>query len=173
MRLRSETVGIDGSAAWNKRARLSLAPGSGEWRRNGNCTRIWKTAVEKTNIGRCKVSPAKVKHVAGNNCTEYGLNRVEEERGHPLLTFLGKFWAPVPWMLEATVVLEILGHKHDEAIISLLLILNASLSVFQENQANRALTLPRKKLSITNPSSNNAVTKVRVARSLTPYQSGK
>jgi len=25
-----------------------------------------------------------------------GPNRVEAERRHPLLTFLGKFWAPVP-----------------------------------------------------------------------------
>jgi H+-transporting ATPase len=80
---------------------------------------------------------------------QYGANRVEEERWHPLAAFLSKFWAPVPWMLEATVVLEILMRKRNEAIvIASLLIFNAILSSFQENQANRALGLLRKRLSV-------------------------
>lgn len=59
---------------------------------------------------------------------QYGLNRVEEEHRRPVLAFLSKFWAPVPWMLEATVILEILVHKRDEAIIiSVLLLVNAIL----------------------------------------------
>jgi H+-transporting ATPase len=78
-----------------------------------------------------------------------GPNRVEAERRHPLLIFLGKFWAPVPWMLEATVALEILVHKRDEAIIiAILLVANAILSFVQENQANRALDLLRNRLSV-------------------------
>jgi H+-transporting ATPase len=48
---------------------------------------------------------------------QHGPNRVDEERRHPFLTFLGKFSAPVPWMLEVTIVLEILVHKLDEAVI--------------------------------------------------------
>ena len=35
-----------------------------------------------------------------------------------------KFWAPVPWMLEATIVLEILVHKLDEAVIIGVLLLS-------------------------------------------------
>jgi len=78
-----------------------------------------------------------------------GPNRVKEERRHPLLSFLGKFWAPVPWMLEATVALEILVHKRDEAIIiGVLLVFNGVLSFVQENQANRALALLRTRLSV-------------------------
>jgi len=37
---------------------------------------------------------------------QLGPNRVEEERRRPLRAFLAKFWAPVPWMLEATTVTE-------------------------------------------------------------------
>jgi H+-transporting ATPase len=78
-----------------------------------------------------------------------GPNRVEAERRHPLLSFLGKFWAPVPWMLEATVALEISVHKRDEAIIiGILLVFNAVLSFVQENQANRALALLRNRLPV-------------------------
>jgi H+-transporting ATPase len=52
-------------------------------------------------------------------------------------------------MLEATIVLEVLVHKLDEAvIIGALLLFNSILSLFQENQANRALTLLRKRLSV-------------------------
>jgi H+-transporting ATPase len=80
---------------------------------------------------------------------QHGPNRVEEERRRPLLAFFGKFWAPVPWMLEATIVLEILVHKRDEAIIiATLLVFNAVLSFVQENQANRALALLKNRLSV-------------------------
>jgi H+-transporting ATPase len=80
---------------------------------------------------------------------QYGPNRVEEERRQPVLAFFGKFWAPVPWMLEATVVLEVLVHKRDEAIIiAVLLVFNAVLSFVQEDQANRALALLKNRLSV-------------------------
>jgi H+-transporting ATPase len=80
---------------------------------------------------------------------QFGPNRVAEERRRPLLAFLAKFWAPVPWMLEATIVLEILVRKRDEAvIIGVLVLFNSVLSFIQENQANRALALLRGRLSV-------------------------
>jgi len=52
-------------------------------------------------------------------------------------------------MLEATVALEIVVHKRDEAIIiATLVIFNAVLSFIQENQANRALELLRNRLAV-------------------------
>ena len=86
---------------------------------------------------------------AQDGLRQFGPNRVEEEARHPLLSFFAKFWAPVPWMLGATIVLEILVHKLDEAvIIGVLLLFNSILSFVQENQANRALALLRKRLSV-------------------------
>ncbi len=86
---------------------------------------------------------------AQDRLRQSGPNRIEEETRHPLRSFFGKFWAPVPWMLEATIVLEILVHKLDEAvIIGVLLLFNSILSFVQENQANRALALLRKRLSV-------------------------
>ena len=38
---------------------------------------------------------------------ESGLNAVIAKKSHLILALLGKFWAPVPWMLEATIVLEL------------------------------------------------------------------
>ncbi len=67
---------------------------------------------------------------AQDRLRQFGPNRVEEEAGHPLRAFLAEFWAPVPWMLEATIVLEILVHKLDEAIIIGVLLLFNSILTF-------------------------------------------
>jgi H+-transporting ATPase len=81
---------------------------------------------------------------------QYGPNAVPEEHAHPWRTLLGKFWSPVPWMLEATIVLELAMGKVDEAlVIGILLVVNALLSFFQEGRANRALALLRQRLSVT------------------------
>ena len=86
---------------------------------------------------------------AARRLHEFGPNAVAEARRHPLVAFFGKFWAPVPWLLEATVALELLLGKHAEAvIIGILLIFNASLSLFQERKAQNALAVLRKRLPL-------------------------
>jgi H+-transporting ATPase len=80
---------------------------------------------------------------------EFGPNAVAEEREHPLRALVRNFWAPVPWMLEAAVVLEILLHKNIEAgVIAGLIVFNAVLSFIQENRAQGALALLRRRLTI-------------------------
>ena len=80
---------------------------------------------------------------------QFGPNAVREERRHLARELLEKFWAPVPWMLEATVVLELVLGKYAEAIvIGALLIFNAALSFAQEGRARGALELLRKRLTV-------------------------
>ncbi len=80
---------------------------------------------------------------------EYGPNAVAEERSHPWRDFLGKLWGPVPWMLEAVIVLQLVLGKEDEAaIIAALLVVNALLGLFQETRANRALALLKERLAV-------------------------
>ncbi|MGA8567442.1 MAG: cation-transporting P-type ATPase, partial [Candidatus Binataceae bacterium] len=58
---------------------------------------------------------------------ESGPNAVIEKKSHLILALLGKFWAPVPWMLEATIVLELaLGKFLEGIVIAVLLVSNAS-----------------------------------------------
>ena len=79
----------------------------------------------------------------------YGPNMAPEERRHPILALLGKLWAPIPWMLEVTIVLELLlGHYTEAEIIGVLLIMNAVLGFIQENRAQNALALLRERLTI-------------------------
>ena len=107
-------------------------------------------AMPENRVIAAKTAPTGLTEAeAQDRLRQFGPNRVEEEARHPLLSFFAKFWAPVPWMLEATIVLEILVHKLDEAvIIGVLLLFNSILSFVQENQANRALALLRSRLSV-------------------------
>ncbi|HVP21725.1 MAG TPA: plasma-membrane proton-efflux P-type ATPase [Anaerolineaceae bacterium] len=81
---------------------------------------------------------------------KYGPNAIPEQKRHAWLVFLRKMWAPVPWMLEASIVLELILGKYIEAtIIGLLVIFNAFMSTLQENRAQNALVLLRKRLTVT------------------------
>jgi H+-transporting ATPase len=80
---------------------------------------------------------------------QYGPNAVVEEKQHPIHIFLSKFWAPVPWMLEITVLLELyLSNDVEAVVIGLLLVFNAILSFVQENRAQGALALLRQQLTV-------------------------
>jgi H+-transporting ATPase len=68
---------------------------------------------------------------------------------HPLRNALAKFWAPVPWLLEASIVLEIALHKYYEAaVIATLLIFNAALAWFQESRAQATLAALKSRLAL-------------------------
>ena len=55
-----------------------------------------------------------------------GPNAMPDTSTHPFRMALEKFWAPVPWMLEAAIVLEaVLGKYVEAAIIAGLLVFNA------------------------------------------------
>jgi H+-transporting ATPase len=60
-----------------------------------------------------------------------------------------KFWAPVPWMLEAAIALElVLGKYVEAAIIALLLMFNAVLGFFQESRAQATLAALKSRLAL-------------------------
>ena len=71
---------------------------------------------------------------------------------HPLRRALLKFWAPVPWMLEAAIVLEVtLGKYVEAAIIAVLLVFNAALGFFQEGRAQATLAALKWRLALNAP----------------------
>ncbi|MGA2982287.1 MAG: HAD-IC family P-type ATPase [Terriglobia bacterium] len=78
-----------------------------------------------------------------------GPNTVADTSMHPLRRALEKFWAPVPWMLEAAIVLELVLGKHIEAaIIAVLLVFNAVLGYFQEGRAQATLAALKSRLAL-------------------------
>jgi H+-transporting ATPase len=82
---------------------------------------------------------------------------------------LEKFWAPVPWMLEAAIVLELLLGKYVEAaIIALLLVFNAALGLFQESRAQATLAALKSRLALTASVKRDGVWKTVPAADLAP-----
>ena len=78
-----------------------------------------------------------------------GPNAMPDTSAHPLRNALAKFWAPVPWLLEASVVLEIVLHKYYEAaVIAALLLFNAALAYFQESRAQATLAALKSRLAL-------------------------
>ena len=78
-----------------------------------------------------------------------GPNAMPDTSAHPLRNALSKFWAPVPWLLEASVVLELVLHKYYEAaVIAALLVFNAALAYFQESRAQATLAALKSRLAL-------------------------
>jgi H+-transporting ATPase len=63
---------------------------------------------------------------------------------------LAKFWAPVPWMLEAAIILQTVLREYVEAaVIAGLLVFNAALGFFQEGHAQATLAALKSRLALT------------------------
>ena len=86
---------------------------------------------------------------AGRRLKTFGPNAMPDTALHPTRMALEKFWAPVPWMLEAAIVLElVLGKYVEAAIIAVLLVFNAALGLFQESRAQATLAALKGRLAL-------------------------
>ena len=86
---------------------------------------------------------------AQKRLTQYGPNKIEEKKTNPFLKFLTYFWGPIPWMIEAAVILSgVVRHWLDFFIILLLLCSNAVVGFWEEHQAGNAIAALRAKLAV-------------------------
>ena len=77
---------------------------------------------------------------ARSGLEKFGPNSMPDTSSHPARRAIEKLWAPIPWMLEAAIVLEVvLGKYIEAAIITVLLVFNAALGFFQESRAQATL----------------------------------
>lgn len=80
---------------------------------------------------------------------QYGPNEIAEKKTNPFLKFLTYFWGPIPWMIEAAVILSAVArHWPDFFIILLLLFANAVVGFWEEHQAGNAIAALQAKLAI-------------------------
>ncbi|WP_164479481.1 HAD-IC family P-type ATPase [Methylocystis rosea] len=81
--------------------------------------------------------------------SQFGRNEVvEREKPFPL-KIAAELWQPVPWMLEAAIILQIaIGERLEAAVIAALLLFNVALSYFQQDKAQAALSILKSRLSV-------------------------
>lgn len=88
---------------------------------------------------------------------------------HPLRRAVKKLWAPVPWMLEAAIVLELMpGNLAESGIICALLLFNSALAYLQEGRAQATLAALSSRLALNASAKRDGTWKIIPASQLVP-----
>ncbi len=117
-------------------------------RNNGDGCANMKTQVQSSSAV-CRNGHGLTSAEAQARLKQFGPNAVVEEKAHPFKEIIKRFWAPIPWLLEATIIIQLfLGESVEAAVIGGLLVLNAVLSFLQEGRAQKALALLRQQLRV-------------------------
>jgi H+-transporting ATPase len=78
-----------------------------------------------------------------------GPNAVADTSVNPIRDMIGKFWAPVPWLLEAAVALQLVLHDYTEAAVVFgLLVFNALLGYLQSSRSQATLAALKSQLAL-------------------------
>jgi H+-transporting ATPase len=106
---------------------------------------------------------------AQKRLARYGPNEIEEKKANAFLKFLTYFWGPIPWMIEAAVVLSAIAqHWPDFVIILILLLANAVVGFWEEHQAGNAIAALKAKLAIEARVKRDGTWTTPAARELVP-----
>lgn len=86
---------------------------------------------------------------AQKRLTKCGPNEIEEKKTNQFLKFLSYFWGPIPWMIEAAVILSAVArHWPDFGIILVLLLANSMVGFWEEREAGNAIEALKAKLAV-------------------------
>jgi H+-transporting ATPase len=117
---------------------------------------------DRIHTGQWKSEPVQIEAISNSDSAneltsqeaksrlkQIGQNSVPDTALHPLRRVIDKLWAPVPWMLEIAIILQLILHKFTEAgVIATLLVFNAALGFFQEGKAQATLQALKSRLAL-------------------------
>ena len=106
---------------------------------------------------------------AQQRLSAYGFNEIVAKQRSIFLQFLGYFWGPIPWMIEAALLLSAIdGSWTDFSIILVLLLVNAVVGFWEEHQAGNAVAALKAKLATKARVKRDQQWRVMPARELVP-----
>lgn len=98
-----------------------------------------------------------------------GYNEIPEEPSSRLRGVLKRLWGPIPWMLEAAIVLEVLlGKVAEPAMIAAWLLFSVVVGAVQERRAQKVLDLLRGRLRVSARVRRGGDWRLMPARELVP-----
>ncbi|MCL4530982.1 MAG: HAD-IC family P-type ATPase [Chloroflexi bacterium] len=101
--------------------------------------------------------------------TQYGYNEIPEKHVGPVMGTLKRMWGPIPWLLEAAMIFElILGKGVQAGVIFLLLIFSAVIGEIQEKRAKNAIGYLHQQLQISARTLRNGIWQTILSRELVP-----
>src|ERR1700722_9793114 len=123
---------------------------------SGSCTAIMAgpgtagdAALNSSAVVPSALGPGLTSATAAQLLVSVGANAVADVTQHPARRALLKLWAPVPWMLEAAIVLQLaIGDYAEAGVVALLLVTNAALGFFQEGRAQATLGALKSRLAL-------------------------
>ena len=79
---------------------------------------------------------------------KYGKNKIEEEKKSPILKFLSYFWGPIPFMLEAAIILGAVVQRWEEfGVMLTMLLINVGVSFWHDREAENAIAALKEQLA--------------------------
>jgi H+-transporting ATPase len=100
---------------------------------------------------------------------QYGYNETPEEQVGPVMGTLKRMWGPIPWLLEAAMIFElIMGKAVQSAVIFLLLVFSAVIGEIQEKRAKKAIGYLHQQLQISVRTFRNGTWQTIPSRELVP-----
>jgi len=100
---------------------------------------------------------------------QYGYNEIPEKQVGPVMGTLKRMWGPIPWLLEAAMIFElIMGKGVQAAVVFLLLVFSAVIGEIQEKRAKKAIGYLRQQLQISVRTLRNGTWQTIPSRELVP-----
>jgi H+-transporting ATPase len=131
---------------------------------------LLRTSSASTLFNKLSSSPSGLLSAeATKRLEKYDYNEITEKTTNPIKKFLGYFFGPIPWMIEAALVISgIIGHWEDFFIILVLLCVNVVVGFWHEYKAENAINLLKQKLAIKTKVLRNKTWEEALARNLVP-----
>ena len=100
---------------------------------------------------------------------DVGYNEVSEKRKSPIIDVLSRYWGPMPWLLELTMILSYIIHDYLEVgIIFALLTVNVTIGFHHAQSSRNALELLKKRLAPRAKVLRDGQWRIKDARELVP-----
>jgi H+-transporting ATPase len=100
---------------------------------------------------------------------QYGYNEIPEKKVSPVMGTLKRMWGPIPWLLEAAMIFElVLGKGIQATVVFLLLVFSAVIGQIQESRAKKAIGYLHQQLQISVRTLRNGTWQTIPSRELVP-----